>query len=288
MSSSSSAPTAPSYVPMENADLVTAAADQQDAAAQLAFAQQQYADQEPLTQQYVQSMVANENEQTQEGQQQQATAVQNQNFYDSTYQPIESQFAKQATNYNSPDMANQQAGAAEANSMTATNTAQETALSNLESYGIDPSQTRYAALDLGAQISGAAAAATAGTQSRVQTYQQGLALEGQAINVGRGYASDITSEYGGSNSALGGAASSGGAGITAANSTNSIYDNLEGTATQYAGLSSGAIGGAIGAQQAGYGDEATSAGITNQSAANTSQGIGSLIGAGLGLAAIRI
>jgi hypothetical protein len=190
-----------------------------------------------------------------------------QNFYDTTYKPIETQFANQATNYNSADRSAQASGQAQADVASTFAGQRQAALSSLEGYGIDPSQTRFGALDLGTRVSQAAAQATAGTQSRLQTEAMGLSLEGQAINTGRGYPSQVNQSYQG-------AAASGNAGISAGLNTSSTYGNLMGTANQWANTSNSAmgIGAGIASSQGNYG-----LGVM-QSNAQQSAGIGSLVG----------
>lgn len=267
-----SQPSAPDFSALAASSAQASQLQAQTSKEQLDWAKQQYADQAPTTKAYMESMTANSDAQTKQ-------ATEAQDTYNNTYKPIEQQFAAQATGYNNPARAAQASGAAEADVSTAFAGQRQAALSSLEGYGIDPSQTRFGALDLGTRISQAAATATAGTQSRLQTEAMGLSLEGQAINTGRGYPSQVNQSYQG-------AAQSGNAGIQAGLNTSSTYGNLMGTATQYAGLSNQALGtGAqIGGAQGSYG-----VGIANsnaQIAAGNAQGIGSLAGAAAGAAII--
>lgn len=264
------APAAPDYTAVAQAD--TTAANQQYALGQqqLQWAQQQFNMTWPYAQQYLQSQTAATTANQNEAQAQQA-------YYNKTYQPIETQFAQTAQNYNSPTRAAANAGGAMADVSSAFDANRAASQSSLESYGIDPSQTRYAALDLGTRISQAAATAAAGTQSNLNTQATGLALQGEAINVGRGYANSVAQSY---NTAT----NAGAAGINAANSTTSTGASTMGTPTQYMGLGNQALGNVGGVTQAqgNYGLGVTNS--NNQVAANNMGGIGSLIGGGLALA----
>jgi hypothetical protein len=88
--------------------------------------------------------------------------------------------------------------------------------------------------------------------------------------------------------AYAGATSAGNAGIGAGLNTSTTYGNLMGTANQWAGTSNQAMG--IGAGIANsQGNYSAQIGQQNaQAAAGTSAGIGSLVGAGIGVAAIAI
>jgi hypothetical protein len=282
MGGKSSAPPPPDYTPVAQADASLAASNTANAQQQFQLGQQQLQwgrDQFntvwPYAQQYMQ-------QQTATSQQENANAQNMQDFYNSTYKPIESQFAQTAQNYNSPARADQNAASAQAdvsNSFTANRNA---ATSSLESYGIDPSQTRFGALDLGSRISEAAASAAAGTQSRLNTEATGLALQGEAINIGRGYPGSVAQAY---STATGAGAS----GIGTANSAINTGANAQGSPLGYFGggnQSSGLAGQNIGnygnALSMGYQNQLSSANFNRQNAQNQSQGIGSLLGGALG------
>ena len=217
MGGKGSAPAAPDYTPIANSDLQSAQIYQQTANDQLNWAKQQYADQAPLTAQFVNQMVG-------DSKQQSANAQTLFDQYQQNTLPMMQNFSQQAQGWNSPARATQQAGAAMADVSNQMNAQREASLQQLEGFGVDPSQTRYAALDLGTRVQQAAATAATGTQSREQTEQQGLALEGQAINMGQGLPNQSTSTYGG-------AASSGSSGVNAANTSMSTGANIMGLPT---------------------------------------------------------
>lgn len=268
--SKGSAPPAPDYTPIAAADQAAAQQQFQLGQEQLDWGKQQFNTEWPFAQQYLQQQTTSSAAETKSAQDQQS-------FYDSTYKPIETQFAGQAANYNSPDQAAQNAGGAMADVASTFDANRTAALSNLESYGIDPSQTRYGALDLSTRISQAAATAGAGTQSRLNTQATGMGLEGEAINIGRGYPGAVSQAY----STAAGAGSSG---INIANSTVATGANSMGSPTSYYANGVNADNGATGALNTGFSNSLAGAQFTQQGAANTSSGIGSLVGGAIGVA----
>lgn len=169
--------------------------------------------------------------------------------------PAIQQYTSTAANYNTPARASQNAGAAEADVATQFDTARKASLSSLESYGIDPSQTRFGALDLGTRVSQAAATAAAGTGARLQTETTGLGLQASAIGI------------------------QGNAATT--------YGNLQGTGTQWAGAANQSLGTAASAINTGFNNAADAAKIKDQQTQSHEHDIGSLVGAA-GAAAVLL
>jgi hypothetical protein len=266
-----SAPAAPNYQPIAQSSLDAAKIAGQTSADQLQWARQQYADQAPYTKQVMQGMIDAQTAQT-------ASAQQAQQFYSGTYQPIESQFATEAQNYNTPARTDERSAQAQADVATAFSGQRQAALQSLEGYGIDPSQTRYGALDLGTRISQAAAQSAAGTTSRNQSEAQGLALQGEAINIGRGYPGQIAQSYSTATSA-------GQAGVNAGLNTSSTYGGLMGSPATWASQQQQDLGGATNAQNTGFNNQLAGFNANAQIGMNQSSGIGSLVG-GLGMAGI--
>jgi hypothetical protein len=269
-----SAPPAPDYGPLIASSTQAAQIAGQTSREQLDWAKQQYADQAPITKQYMQSMIDSSNQNIQNAKEAQARLQQ-------TYYPIENQFAAQAQGYNDPARASQRSAAAQADVATAMGTQRQAALQSLEGYGIDPSQTRYGALDLGTRISQAAAQANAGTQSRNQSEATGLALEGEAINIGRGYPGQVAQAYGTATQA-------GNAGIASGLNTSSTYGNMMGSPTQWAGIQSSNLAGAGNLMNQGFQNQMAGFNANAAIAQNQASGIGSLLGAGIGAGAIII
>lgn len=267
-----SAPAAPDYTPIAQADQSQATQEFALGEQQLQFGQNQFNQEWPYAQQYLQQQTASSAAET-------ANAQDEQSFYDQTYKPIETQFANEASNYDSPAQATENAGNAEADVASSFDANRTSALQSLESYGIDPSQTRYGALDLGTRISQAAATSAAGTQSNLNTQATGLALQGEAINVGRGYPGSVAQAY----STATGAGASGLAGATGV--TNSAVNSM-GSPTSYMNTGNASMAGATSALNTGFSNSLAGAQFNYNVAANQSQGIGQLIGGAAGIAAM--
>ncbi len=125
--------------------------------------------------------------------------------YNKTYLPMERQFAEDVTNWDSADRRERMTGQAQAGVASQFEQARTAAQQQLESFGVDPTSTRFASLDLGTRVQQAAAAAGQGTKAIQDTEQQGMAMRSQAINTGRGYQNNINQTTGvGSSSGSGG------------------------------------------------------------------------------------
>ena len=92
----------------------------------------------------------------------------------------------EANRYQSAEEIDRQRGKAIQDVRTTQEAARESALRNLESYGIDPSQTRYQALDRQARVSEGALSALAANNADERTRGIGRDLRAQAINIGTG------------------------------------------------------------------------------------------------------
>jgi len=88
---------------------------------------------------------------------------------------------RQAQTWASPQRIKAEMGMAEAGVTQAGEQARQAALTDLQSYGIDPSAGRYASLDQANRVQTAAAAAGAGNQQRMATQAAGNAMMNQAI-----------------------------------------------------------------------------------------------------------
>jgi hypothetical protein len=167
---------------------------------------------------------------------QEAWADEDRARYQSIFQPLEEQLAAEAESYATPERLEHEAGKAEADVAAQFAAARQTAQDRLEGYGVDPSQTRSGALDLGSRIAEAAAQASAGNQARTAAENVGRALRSEAINVGRGYPGQALAEQTGSTSAGNQAANTGLA-------TTASGANTMGTGMQWAQLGQNAATG---------------------------------------------
>jgi len=167
--------------------------------------------------------------------QQEADAARARERYQTLFEPLEEQLAYEAETYASPERMEVEAGKAEADVASQFEAARQTAQDRLEQFGVDPSQTRAGALDLGTRVAEAAAQASAGNQARTQTENIGRALRSEAINVGRGYPGQIQANMAGA----------GQAGNQAANTTlaqTASGAQTMGTGQGWQGLGNTAIG----------------------------------------------
>jgi hypothetical protein len=281
MSSKGGAPAAPDYTPIANSSMDAANIAAGVSRDQLAWAKQQYADQEPYTKSIMQNMADTQKQDMSIAGTNQANAAEAQAYYKQHYQPIEAQFAQTAQGYASPERAAQRSAAAQADVANAYEGQRHAALQSLESFGIDPSQLRYGALDLGTRISQAANQAAAGTTSRNQSEATGLALQGEAINIGRGYPGQVANAYGTAVNAGQGGVGAGSSGVQAGLNTSNTYGNLMGTSTQWAGMQNAGLNTSMGATHQGFQDQMAGFNANAAIAQNTMSGIGGLAGAGI-------
>lgn len=240
----------------------------------LEWGKQQYDQVWPYAKQYLQQQIDTTTDER-------ARAKDQTDFYNTTYKPMEAGLAKEANEYNSPARSDANAGRAMGDVASAFDQNRAAALSSLEGYGIDPSETRFGALDLGTRIAQAASTAAAGTQSRLNTEATATALKSEMVNVGRGYPGATAQAYATATGA-------GSAGLGSANQTSSTMGSLRGSPQQYMGLGNQALGtgASIANSQGQYG-----LGVMNSNnavAANNSAGIGQLAGAAVGIGAIAI
>lgn len=149
-------------------------------------------------------------------------AVKDRQRYEQVFQPLENNLINEAQNFDSPERKTQEQGRAIADVNTAFDSQRRNALQRLESYGVDPSQTRNAALDIGVRTQQAAAQAQAATGATRNTEATGRALRADAVNLGRGLPSQVAQSYGtalqAGNSAVAGGVNTTGAGAGAVQS----------------------------------------------------------------------
>lgn len=199
------------------------------------------------------------------------------------YSAMERRAISDANSYDSPERQAMEAGRAQANVAQQFDSQRNAALQNLESFGIDPSSTRYAALDASMRANqGAAMAAegntaiarteATGRQMRDSVLGRGQAMRSEAINVGRGYPGSIAQQYG---TAL----QSGNQAVNSQLATTASGANTMGTGAQYYGLSNQSLGTWGNALTQGYNAQLAQFQANN----SASSGWGSALGMGAGL-----
>lgn len=228
MSSGSSAPPPPDYSGVANASRESAKEYAAIMREQLAWAKEQYADNKAFADE-VKDVFASDMKFNSE------TARKDRARYEEFYQPLENDLVDDAKSYASDERKALERGRSMGVVAQQFDTAGEAAKRQLESFGIDPSATRYAALDLGVKTQKAAAMAAAANQSDVMVDDRGRALRSEAINTGKGYPGQIAGQFGSSTAG-------GSAGVGAQNSTYAAAAPALGNPAAFGGLQNQAIG----------------------------------------------
>lgn len=180
--------------------------------------------------------------------------------------PMISQFGKDAAGYDTPQRRAQERAKAMADVQAGSQGARESALASLERYGIDPSQTRGAALDANLRLTTALSQVQAAQAAEQQVEETGVQRRAQAIQLGSQLHDAATSEaqtgmYLGSNT------------INLANQTAGNFANIYGSPIQYLQAKRGLITDKLNAK------------IAEQASKSPAGGQGAAIGSTLGSAA---
>lgn len=184
MGGKSKAPAAPDFGPLVAASQKAADYSYELSTKQQAWAEKVYADNKVVGDKVIDFALGQMDKQA-------AWADADRKRYEDIYQPLEEQAALRAQDYASPERQEQEAGKAEADVAAQFNQARQAASDRLEQFGVDPSQTRSGALDLGTRVAEAAAQASAGNQARFRTEQYGDQLMANVINTGKGYPQQV-------------------------------------------------------------------------------------------------
>lgn len=266
MGGKNSAPKPPDYTPLANASEKSAQYSYQLAQRQQDWAEKVYNENKGTSDEVVNKAIAALDVQTQDAADARAR-------YKTTFQPLEDQLVNDANTYNTPQKQETEAGKAEADVAAQFNSARQSAQDRLESYGVDPSQTRSGALDLGTRVAQAAAQSSAGNQARTQVENTGRALRAQAIDIGKGLPAQISNSQAG-------AGNSGNQAVNTNLATTASGAQTMGTGAGWQGLGNQAIGTWGDVLNNGYNNQ------LNQFKANqsSSSGWGSALGAIGGIA----
>lgn len=231
---------------------------------QLAWAREQDALNRELLQEVLGPQLAAQQEQQQWAQQDRAR-------YQQLYQPLEENLIREFESYGSPERLARSRGAAMADVAGSFDAQRRNALQRLESYGVDPSQTRNAALDLSMRTQQGAQMAAAATQAQRVDEAQGRALRSEAINIGRGYPGQYAQQY--AQSVGAGAAAMGGANQTFATGAGAM-----GNPTSWMGMGMQGMQGAGNMMSQGFQNQMAAYNAQQQASAGMMSGIGALAG----------
>lgn len=208
MGGKSDPPPPPNYQPLADASLAASAQSAQIAQQQLAWAQKAQRRTARQQQPLIDAQIAALGEATR-------NAAADRAFWEQNYQPVEQALAKDALTWDQPAHKEMLAGQAGAEIATQYEGARRSAIDELQSHGVDPSQITTGALDLGMRVSKAAATAQAINTSRATTDQQAIAMRQAAAATGRGLQSAAITEQGQGVQTAATAAQTGLAGTTA-------------------------------------------------------------------------
>lgn len=230
MGKKSDPPPAPNYGPLIDAMKSVSAESLELARDQFAWAKQAYTENKGVTDRVI-------NDALETSAFNRETAKADRDRYETLFQPMEESLVRDAREFASPERAAYESGRAQADVAQKMAAARETSRRQLEGFGLDPTSTRYGALDLGSRVTDAAAQAAAGNTARERVDATGRALRSEAINVGRGYPGQIAGQFGTS-------LQSANQGVNAGLATTASGGSTMGTAPQYYGIGTGALGGA--------------------------------------------
>lgn len=196
--------------------------------------------------------------------------------YETTFKPVEDEFVKEASNYDTAERQNEAAAEARGDVSTAAANARAASERQSASMGISPTSGRFAGIQATTDMNSTLAEAGAANSARQAVRDKGLALKADVANLGRGNAATAASGAAGSVSASGtalaGTQATNAQSLSAANIMNSGY---AGAMQGYSGMGS-TLNQQYGLQLDGWKTE-------QQTAAANASGIGSFLGGVVGL-----
>lgn len=267
MGSKNQAPPPPNLGPVVEAYKEASAQGFQLGKEQLAWAKEQYAGTKATTDKVVDQLLASQEKVDQR-------ADEYYQRYKDVFQPAQDRYLADAESYDTQGRRDANVGQAQAAVGRNFDAARDAATRQLESFGVNPASTRYAALDIGTRAQEAAAKAAAGTQAARDTEATGYALRTNAINMGNGLP-------GQSNAASGTAAGAGTGAVGGSNQTLSTGSGAMTAPSAYTGQGISAIGGWGNTLNQGYQNQLEATKVNN----SASSGWGSALGAAVGLGA---
>jgi len=260
----------PDYSPIANAQMAMAEDNREFQQEQFDWAKKTYAKDRKVTDQVVTSFLDT-------AATTKANSEKDRARYEEIYQPLENKLASEALDYASQERKDLEVGRAQAAVGQQFAAARKNAERHLEGYGVNPSDVRYAGLDVGVRAQEAATKAAAGNQASQMVDATGRALRSEAINVGKGYPGQIAQSYGTSLNAGTGAVNTGLA-------TTASGANTMGTGVQYGQMAANNYTGAATTMNTGYQNQLA----YEKQQQSQSSGIGSLVGLAGSLATTAI
>ena len=118
--------------------------------------------------------------------QSQEWATQDRERYDTVFKPLQDQFIDDAKNWDSAERQAGRAAEARADVINSATLARQASERNMASMGVDPTSGRYAGVSRAGEQATALAAAGAENNARNAVRKEGVAMRGEAINLGSG------------------------------------------------------------------------------------------------------
>lgn len=191
--------------------------------------------------------------------------------YESIFRPFEDKFIAEAESYDSPERREREMAGAIADVNTQFDAQRRNATQRLESYGVDPSETRNAALDIGVRTAQAAAQAGAATGAKNRVEDVGRALRSDVINMGKGALSNASAFYSQ-------AVNAGSQGVNNANQTTATGAGAAQSAMGWGNQALAGYGQSANINNMGYGNQMSAYNAQQANTAGMWQGIGTIAG----------
>jgi hypothetical protein len=191
--------------------------------------------------------------------------------YLKTTQPMMLDYMKDAATYDTSTRRAEAMGQATADVGSAVDAQRRNSAMQLESMGVDPSQTRFAALDATYGLARAQQSVGAATQARKDVENTGLAMRQSAIQMGQQFATN-SQQAAQTGTQIAGQA--GALGLQGEQTSAAVL----GTPLQWSGLQTGALSAAEAAELTQWQAKTQAKQINNQQANADSAGIGGAIG----------
>jgi hypothetical protein len=188
MGSGSTKVAAPDYTPLANASAQAATQSAELGQAQLDFAKQQYAEQQPLLQRIVDAQIG----------QMDATQQQGDDYYQNyvnTYRPLEDKMVADAQAFNTDAYREQLAQTAAADAAQAFSNTQGANERAMASMGVNPNSGKFASTQNQSALGLAAARTGTMNATRQQATATGYARQLDAVGLGKGLAGASTGAY---------------------------------------------------------------------------------------------
>lgn len=191
------------------------------------------------------------------------------------FQPIEDQFVKTASEFDTPEKQAEAAAAAKADVLANSAAQKQANTRQMAAMGVSPLSGRFAGVTRAQDTNTALAAAGAENSARNMIRDKGLALKADAVNMGKNLPSSTAAAYGiGTNAGNSAVANN-------ASGNQNFYQNGQVMNQGYSG-NIGANNSAGSMLNTLYGNQLSAWSAQQQANATSSAGIGSMVGTGIG------